>query len=393
MKKQILFLTILTFLFASVSFARDDISFFTRTDLNIDESLNRSTEFKYQKPQEVYIAHIRVPQEHLYNDTSSWLRFFHYYSTTRLNLPDIPFNYIIDSSGLIYETLQEAESRKPYLDSNDGVVLIGYFSNDIRFTPSAQESLKKLIEKYSFRFGINMDNIKTVKLLLPQEDSNMLRYEDSETLFRLSVFSIIKDFEYSQESNLQFSGKIKELEHEEKVDSGEKFEVKLTLENRDSFPWYVDEDMVFLSVVGEEESPFAVNQVWDSFTKVLALEHQVILPNETVEVIFEMDTEGVLPGKYEEEFYFSVLSGNDILGTEFKVTFEIERGNRQIVEIRPTGTGGLTVYGCPNHTCEMVAGAISGEKYLVLEQEDRWYKIYVDGVEGWVIMNYATLVD
>jgi len=392
MKKNFLIVIISFFLFTSLVLAESDFSFISRENIRLDESLTSVSSVNYQRPQQIFVSHIKPAHGYLLNDTANWMRLFHYYITTRLELPDMPFNYVIDSSGDIYEVIEDAEGRVSYMDIDEGAVMIGYLSESSDLTPSAQRAFKSLIETYSYKFGISKSQVQPVDFVISQ-DSSLPSYERSESFFKENFLSMIEKFEYSQESNLRFSGEIIDLNYEKTVESGDELEISFILKNTDAFSWYIDEGFVFLSTADGQESPFAINQVWDSFSKPLALEEQILLPGDEIEVSFKIGTEGVLPDKHEASFKFVMLPEIDVEGTEFTVEFEIDKGDCKVVQIRPTNTGALTVYGCPSYTCEMVAGANSGERYLVVDEEDAWYKISIEGVEGWVTIHYATPVD
>ncbi len=397
MLKKLSFLIIFWILFSSFLFSQDSFRAFQRKDLGLDESLTNNNLVSYSRPQKILLTQIKPTHEYLLNDSKAWIRLLHYYGTTRMGLPDIPFNYIVDRSGNVYEGLDNAEGRVPHLENEEGAILIGYLSNSMDLTIPAQEAFKNLIEIYSYKFGIDKTRIEPVEIFLAKEEAKdsprLLSYKPAEGLFKVSILEMIQKFKYSKESNLRFSGKIENVEYEKTVNSGENLKVSFVLQNKDSFPWYVDEGFVFLSTSDGKESAFAINKVWDSFTKPFSLGSQVVLPGDEVELSFEMGTDGVLPGKYKEGFKFVLLSDVAIEGTEFEIEFELKKGDRKVVQIKPTGTGALTVYSCPEYNCEMVAAAISGEKYLVLEEKGNWYKISVDGVEGYVTIHYATLVD
>jgi hypothetical protein len=397
MLRKIFFLIILLISFTGVLFSRDNFVVVSRNNLGLDDSLTNKEFVKYSRPQKILITRLNPAHEYLLNDTKAWIRLLHYYGTTRMGLPDIPFNYVVDRSGNIYEGLENAEGRVPYLENEDGAILLGYFSSSADLTMPAQEAFKNLVENYSYKFGIPKTKVEAVDVFLSQGNEEnaprFLEYKSSEGLFQVNILEMAQKFKYSKESNLLFSGKVENLEYKKDVNSGDNLKVNFSLKNNDSFPWYVDEGLIFLSTADRKDSPFAINKVWDSFTRPLSLTSQVILPGSSVDLAFELSTDAVLPGKYEEKFKFVTLYNTDVKGTEFEVNFDINRGEKKVVQIRPTGTGALTVYGCPEYTCEMVAAAISGEKYLVLEEKGNWYKISVDGVEGYVTIHYATLVD
>ncbi len=383
-------------MFTTFVFTQEAFTILKRKDLGFDESLTPSTEVSYSRPKQILVTHVVPKHENISGDFKSWLQFFHYYSLTRLRLPDLPFNYILDNEGNIYEGFENPENRIPYLDAGDGIVLIAYVSNSTDLTIKAKESFKDLVEKYSYKFGIQEEDLDVVEVFLEEADDEkpaLLSYKPTDGIFKSEFLRTAKKFKYSKEANLRFTGKVEELDYGKSVKSGETLQVKFSLKNTDTFPWFVDSNYIFLSTADGEESQFAVNQVWDSFSKPFALKSQSILPGESIELEFKLDTSGVVPDKYKADFKFVMLPDIDVQGTEFSVDFEIEKGERKVVEIRPTGTGALTVYECPKYSCAMVAGAKSGEKYLVLEEEELWYKISVDGVEGWVTIHYADLVD
>lgn len=384
MKKK-LFLTIVSLFLLPLLLA--EASTVQRESLDLDESLTGEVETSFQSPNKIYIAQIEKPKG-LFSNTNEWIQLLHYYLATRLELADVPFHYVVDEFGGKYKILDS--SKAPYANIDAGTLVIAYVSESTEISNNARSAFRDLVESYSYDFGIEVEQIEPVKLSF---EEGVPEYEEADGVFNASVLRMIRDFEYSEEANIRFAGTIQDLEYDGKVPLGENLKVNFTLKNTDSFPWHIGEDFVFLSTADGEESIFAINQVWDSFSKPFALSDQAIPSGEGVELSFELQTEGILPDTYSEDFKFVMLPDIDVEGTEFTVSFEIDKGDAKIVEIARTNTGALTVYSCPEHTCEMVAGAISGERYVVIDEEESWYKIIVDGVEGWVTMHYANLID
>ncbi len=396
MRKKFVVFLILLFCFCTTSLAQESTSIFPRKDLQIDNSLNNEEKIQFALPQKILVTQLKSGNQSLANDTESWLSLLHYYSITRLGLPDIPFNYVIDRSGNIYEGLEGAEGRFPAIDAEQGTILIGYFSDSSDLTLAAETAFKFLVENYSYKYGIPKEGVQAVEIYFapPEEgQEHLLSYKSAENMFITKFSELLEKFTYSEKSNLKFSGTIEDLKYPSSVNIGEEFKVEFKLKNTDTFPWYIDESFLFLSTADGENSRFAINQVWDSFTKPFALKSQVVLPGQSVVLEYNLDTSSALPDQYKEDFFFVTVSGEPVEGTMFSLEFEILKGESKIVRIRPTGTGALTVYGCPEYTCEMVAAAISGERYIVLEERERWYEISVDGVRGWITVHYADLVD
>lgn len=396
MKSKLVFFLIFCLFFTTFALAEVGDITIKRKKLNFDEDLTPDTEMKYSRPKQILVAHIIPEHENILKDFKSWLQFFHYYSMTRLRLPDIPFNYIIDEQGNIYEGLENTENRSAFLDAGDGIVLIAYISSDLSMSERAKDSFKNLIEKYSYKFAIQQEDVDVVEVFLKESDENsasLLSYKPTDNLFKNEFLNLVKRFKFYDEPNIRFSGSVEDLAYPNSVKSGDSLSVKFSLKNKDSFPWFVDSNEIFLSTVDGEESIFAANQLWDSFSKPFALKKQIILPDEFINLTLKLDTEGIVPGEYEADFKFVMLPDIDVKGSDFKVKFRIDKGNRKVVQIRRTGTGALTVYECPAYNCAMVAAAKSGEKYLVVDEQELWYKVIVEGVEGWVTIHYADLVD
>ncbi len=395
--KKITIIILIIFSFFTISvLARENLNIILREDINIDEYITQTIPDRSKNIEKILVAQIIPENKILANDTANWISIFHYYSITRLGFPDIPFNYIVDREGNIYEGMNPSEGIVPFVDTDKGLILIGYLSETSDITNSAQNSIGGLIEYYSFNYGISRQNVLAVDLgILHAIDGSpsFLTYEPCTTRFSERFTDTIKDLKYSEESNLEFSGSILELEYERNIYIGDMIEVKFKLKNEDYLPWHIEEGSLFLSTLKNKESIFAVNQVWESFSKPFSLEEQTIKPGEEIELDFVLNAKHVLPGKYVEEFEFVMIPKGSLKGTEFKLEFEVKKGNREIVEIQRTGTGELTVYSCPGHDCDQVAGVKMGSKHVVLETKDNWHKIHVDGVEGWVISNFAKIID
>ena len=380
--------------FGAFVFARFDIN--SRAEIGLDESISENIERNHRKPEKILVAQVEASNIHLANNTESWIRLSHYYAITRLGFADIPFSYIIDRHGQIYEVMDTTKGMIPYMDTGEGIVLVGYFSESSDISLSAQRALQNLMQDYSYKYGIPKSKVDAVELEMIEGDERspaVFSYSLSESLFAKHFTDITEDLRYFNRPNISYTANITDLNHEQEVEVGEKLEVNFKLKNMDDFVWYVDEGLVFLSTVDNVESPFFSNQVWDSFSKPFSLESQVVMPGEEIELSFELSTEFVLPDVYKEEFEFVMLPDNVVDGSQFSVEFEVLRGEVQIVEIHMTGAGAITVFECRQFTCPMAAIAPSGNRYVVLEEIDNWYLIHVDGVEGWVSHHYVDLIE
>jgi hypothetical protein len=381
------------YLFSAFVFSYFDIN--TREDVGLDDSISENIDRNHRKPEKILVAQIGAPNMYLANNTESWIRLLHYYTITRLGFADIPFSYIIDRNGQIYEVMDITKGMIPYMDTGEGVILIAYFSESSDISLSAQKALQGLIQDYSYKYGIPKSKVSAVELEVIKGDERsptLFSYSPSTSLFSKHFGSITEDLRYFNRPNISYTATITDLNYEKEVKRGNKLKVSFKLKNTDDFVWYLDEGLVFLSTLDSRESQFFVNQIWDSSSKPFSLESQVVVPGEEIELFFDLNTNFVLPGKYEEEFEFIMLPDNIVDGSQFSVEFEVSKGDTQIVEINMTGARAITVFECRQFTCPMVAIAPSGNRYVVLEEKDNWYLIHVDGVEGWVSHHYVDLI-
>ena len=73
-----------------------------REDIGMDETLSVQMDI-YSLPQKIYISQLEGYNKEFLGKPNEWIKALYYYSVTRLGLNDIPYNYLIDKSGNIYE--------------------------------------------------------------------------------------------------------------------------------------------------------------------------------------------------------------------------------------------------------------------------------------------------
>ena len=98
----------------------------TSSDQNFDISLSDQTNTIYKTPSIIYISQITTDSSSLEANPSLWVKTLYYYSITRLHFADIPYNYLVDSNGQIYEGRSGEERKNPELKNQEGRVLIEY---------------------------------------------------------------------------------------------------------------------------------------------------------------------------------------------------------------------------------------------------------------------------
>ena len=76
----------------------------------MDETLSVQMDI-YSLPQKIYISQLEGYNKEFLGKPNEWIKALYYYSVTRLGLNDIPYNYLIDKSGNIYEGARGGEGE------------------------------------------------------------------------------------------------------------------------------------------------------------------------------------------------------------------------------------------------------------------------------------------
>jgi len=79
------------------------LNIITREEQELDVSLANSSTIQYLQPTKIIISRVQTKSEDLASDSSKWVDALYYYSITRQGFADIPFNYLVDRNGKIYQ--------------------------------------------------------------------------------------------------------------------------------------------------------------------------------------------------------------------------------------------------------------------------------------------------
>jgi len=384
--KIIVFLTIF-FSFSSISYG---IEVLEREELNIDEALSEDVSI-FSFPRKIYITQIDNFNKELNNNPEEWVRLLYYFSITRLNLNDIPYNYLIDRGGNVYEGARGGIGVNPGLQGGDNVVLIGIMDNSPSLSPRAASSLVSFVEDLSYKYGIKKGDWEFVDLRIKKSENALsyLTYTVSQRALRNSVTTALNDVEWSSSENLKYKGSIVSVENEKEIEIGKRLSVKVTIKNENDFTWFGDQTYIYVSTKDSIESPHAINLTWESFSKPTHIKTTYIKPGETAEVTFELEAKS-RPNSYTESFLFMKSSENTVEGSEFNVEFKIVKGNNKIVQIVSPEYGFVNIRECRWYSCKKVEVANEGQVFVTTNKEDGWYEIlYNNGNKGWVYQKYA----
>jgi hypothetical protein len=363
-------------------------SYYSVESQEFDITLSDKTDTIYTNPTKIYITQVTTESEELSRDPANWVKALYYYSITRLYLSDIPYTYLLDESGLIYQGTDGGIGANPQLKEVDGAVIIGYLSNNTSLTNRASDSLYEMVENISSNWGIS--SLSIVDLLINQQEGQLstISARESSGDFANSVREALVDWEGYEEENLDYKARIEEIEYEEEIPIGERLKVRIRMRNMNDFIWFTDKDPIYVSVKDGEESEFAINQEWDSFTKPASISDKNILPGETVEVEFNLEAR-VFLGEASESFEILKFENEPFENSDFEVKFNISRGDKQLVEVDSVRYGFVNIRDCRWYSCEILDSADNGAIFILEGEESGWSRIRF-GVDqfGWVNSAY-----
>jgi len=361
-----------------------------REDIGMDETLSVQMDI-YSLPQKIYISQLEGYNKEFLGKPNEWIKALYYYSVTRLGLNDIPYNYLIDKSGNIYEGARGGEGINPGLEGGQNVVLIGIMDNNTTLAPRTSEALNSLVQELSYKYGIKNTNWEFVELKLKKSSDKVsyMTYSVSTGELRSSIVSSLAEVQWSDSEHLKYKGSIVSVDYAKEVEVGNRLDVKVKIKNENDFIWFGDLSYIYVSTVDSKETPHAINMEWESFSKPTHLQNVNVKPGETVEVTFQMEAKSK-PGEYKESFYFMKSADNIIEGSNFDVEFTITRGNNKLIQLTSPEFGYVNIRECRWYSCKVLEVADEGWVYAIIKKEEGWYQIkFGKDQTGWVYQKYA----
>ncbi|MDD2270357.1 MAG: SH3 domain-containing protein [Candidatus Dojkabacteria bacterium] len=383
--KNLIAVTILMLLSTPAVYARADVY------EDFDTSLVQGIEYTYQEPKKILFTQIEGRYDTLALSPKEFLDTVYYYSITKLKLGNIPFHYALDESGNVYKTANYDALKI----TDESYIVIAYLSNNGQLNSNASNSLFKLVEELSYLYGLEEYDINNYSILQSESSFSKLKLIEPNKLFVDSLAVALKDWEGYDREHLKYSASIESVETPEAVVIGNDLSVKLSIKNSNDFVWTSDKYPIYISVKDSEESIFAVNEVWDSFSKATHVDSdEFLLPGEVLEIEFELDPK-VAPGDYTETFTILKFVDEVFSNSEFTVKFKVEKGEQDIVRIDSPEAGYVNIRNCRRFSCEQVDVVNDGEVFPVIEYDEScWYKIrYAKDKEGWFYCPFAEKIE
>jgi len=356
--------------------------------LKYDLSLSDQTNTIYATPTTIYLTQVSTQSESLQKNPELWSKALFYYSITKLHFSDMPYNFLIDESGRIYEGRQGGVGANPELKNVDKAIVIGYLSNGSTLTTAASNSLLKMVNDLSTSWGIS--SYKTVRLQLDAKEGSLSTIVpvDSTGDFAQSVKEALATWKGSSRENLPYKAEIVEIIYEKTVVIGEKLEVTVKVKNMNDFTWLTDRTPIYVSTKDGKDSSFAINGVWDSFSKPTHIEDRAVKPGEIVEFKFKMQPK-ISPGKVTESFEIMKFDKKPFTGSTFEVSFTVEKGKYTLVKVYSPQYGFANIRECQWYSCKIIESAPEGTVYILKKESDGWMQIqYDEDTIGWVVSRF-----
>lgn len=361
----------------------------TRELLKLDNSLVQESNLTFSQPTKIYLTEVKGYQERLVNDPTSWIKLLYYYSITQLKLNDIPYNYLITEGGEIYEGKLGGVGSNTGLMEGKNVVIVGYMSSKGVLTPRSITSIESLANDIAYKYGIKNITLDTVdlKILTSENSPSVLQFESVKNGLTSDLGSI--KIQGSDIEHLDYKASITSVEYPKEVVIGEKLNVKVKIKNENDFTWFADTNYIYISTVDNKESLFAVNGVWDSFSKPVHIQKDFVKPGEEIEVSFDLVAKSK-PGDYKVTFH--IMKSDTLIFTDstFDVDFKVVAGEYKLIQIYSPEYGFVNIRECRWYSCKKVEVANEGDVYVMTKEEEGWYEIeYGDGQRGWIYQKYA----
>jgi hypothetical protein len=388
MKKVALIISLV--LLSTILFPKNALAFtYTkRSDMGIDESISDQSAKQFVAPTEIAIVNVTSSIDAYALFPQEWVKSIYYYSITRLGYLDIPFTYLVDRDGKIYEGRNGGIAIDPETNTKKGTVVVGYLSNSTDITGFASTSFKQIISEISYTWAVARNKVYAGVMTYTTGDnkiskSTITKINDE---FAQNLLPVFNTSTYSSTEHINYKAEIKDLTYSPTVKSTDKFTVNLTVVNKNDFPWFTTKNPVYVSTANLKSSPFFENGKWESFSKAYAIADKTIMPGEEVKISFDMRAM-LLPGEYSQKFVLMKVPKTIFSDSSFKVSFKVIKGDYNLVRV--VNISSLNVRECPGPNCKIVSAVGENQVLVMLEHDMGWYKVrYDDKRSGWVYGKY-----
>lgn len=399
--KTFVAITIAIFLYSTIDStvhaASSNLVVNSREDWLADDNV-LAFEENYAFPNSLIVIPISIKSSHA--DSLLGLKELYYYFATRSTIGDLPFHYIVSSDGQIYAGNKLGDEAAVNLSSSNGSIIIGYLQDEnASLTISSVNSLKNIILQVINKFAISPEKVTVKNLQYTQgkkgeieEASLVVASQIWQEDIALIIESLKKDYSPQE---IVFKAELAEVKlPEEEQEVAQTAEVKVKIKNIGDINLYsgtTSNIYVTRRDPLDASSKFYLVDEWASPSRVgLLKEGERLEMGAERECTFKVYVP-LYPPEIIENFILVGPNGSPIEGSEFSIKLKIKKPDKQILEITETEIGYLNVRSSPG-LGEVITKASPGERFLVLDYQSGYYKININGKEGWVVNMYVKVV-
>ena len=352
-------------------------------------------------PDSIFITPIFLESEEFITDYD-WYKGLYYYQTYRLNQGDFLFHYLAAGDGSIFQGNEKGEDQRfRIVDLPSNPIVIGYFArkNDIDFSIAARTKLAELLLDIANRNAVNPDNIfvRNIEYVAKANEAVSAKLTPIVGRWERSLKDIVNNFrgQYNPIGR-QYALTVEKVElPASAVKYGDNVVVNITVKNASNYILYQGTDYEPLVAKTEGSlSKFYLNGVWLSQTQApIMQEGSFLKPNESKSFQIRLGVP-LYFGPQEETFQLINSLGSSYPETGFTLKLDVNRLDKQVVEITETETGQLNVRDNPWANSNIITRVSPGQRFIVLERTQTGY-VKLDlggGMVGWVVTKYTRVV-
>lgn len=344
-------------------------------------------------PDSIYITPLKIEAEDFVS-TGDWYKGLYYYQAFRLNQGDFLFHYIVTKDGEVLEGNSRGEEQRFALEDDPSKpILIAYLAedDDSDFTVEATKIISDLMIEIANRNRIRLDKIqaKSIEYTVTDEQEIVAVTDITTGRWERSVANMVENNAGRYDpDNYEFKLAVTDVKLPEgKVSFGEEVVVELTIKNNSEISLYQDSDFEpIMSMIGEEEfSKFFLNGVWlgPKQTSVMT-EGVAIRPGQSKKFKIRLSVP-LYFGKQTEKFHLVNSIGKEYTGSEFEITLDVKKTDKQAVEIGSSSLGYIIIRKEPSSSSVEVTRVSPGQRFIVLSEESGWVRIDTGpNGKGWI---------
>jgi len=361
----------------------------------LDTSIQKdNVNTNYSLPSKIIVVPIFLPTIDLKINDQQWYKGIFYYTVQRLGFNNIPYHYIVSSSGNIYSNNSADERKIPVQDLGNNNIIVGYLANNQsnNFDPRSVITLKNLLLDICNRNAINPNNIFTNSIQFKRDETSRTVTLKSQQVFgnwNIGLKSIVDSLKTGY-NPVQKSYKLQISALNLPADSvnpAQELSGSITIKNVSNYTIYGGGDSaVILTKKDGGKSLFYLNNTWISQSQIaLMTESDIILPGKEQTFKFKFKSPLYI-GNINETFILQTLSGRNIDADNIQLKVNIKRGSQRIVLINNTELNYVKAHSTPSTVSPEVGRVESGGRFLVLEEDSSGFiKIDLnDGKTGWI---------